>query len=113
MSANEAAVQAEVRLEAARRGVLLWRNNSGALKDETGRLVRYGLGNDSTQTNRVMKSADLIGIGPGGIMHAYEVKRPGWKYTGTEREVAQLAFLDLVRSRGGVAAFVTCIGDMP
>ena len=123
---SEAAVQAEVRLECARRGVLLWRNNSGALYDSDGRLVRFGLGNDSPQTNKVMKSSDLIGVGPDGRFHAYEIKEEGWVYKGDRpctckpkkpctpcREKAQLAFLNLVRSKGGVAAFVTCVEDIP
>lgn len=59
---SEETVQAEIRAEAGRRGILLWRNNSGAMQDETGRVVRYGLGNDSAQLNRRLKSADLIGL---------------------------------------------------
>lgn len=111
---SEAAVQAEVRLECARRGVLLWRNNSGVLPDETGRPVRYGLGNDSKQANAVCKSADLIGIGPDGRFWALECKAPGWRLTpGDKRGQAQLTFLNLVKSRGGVAAFVTCVEDIP
>ena len=61
---SEAAVQAAVRLEAARKGVRLFRNNVGALVDSRGVPVRYGLANDSKQLNEVMKSADLIGWRP-------------------------------------------------
>ena len=46
-----AAVQAAVRLEAARMGILLFRNNVGALIDVRGIPVRYGLANESTQIN--------------------------------------------------------------
>jgi hypothetical protein len=55
----------------------------------------------------------LIGIGPDGRFWALEVKHQGWKYTGTKREKAQLAYINLVRSKGGVAAFVTCVEDIP
>ena len=125
MKQSESSVQAEVRLECARRGILLFRNNSGAFKDDTGRVIRFGLGNDSAQTNSVMKSSDLIGIQAVtitpdmvgqtvGVMHAYECKAPGWRLTpGDKRGQAQLVFLNLVRSRGGVAAFVTCVEDIP
>lgn len=110
---SEAAVQAEVRLECARRGAIMWRNNSGVLPDENGRPVRFGLNNDSKQANETCKSSDLIGIGPDGRFWALEIKHAGWKYTGTKREKAQLAYINLVRSKGGVAAFVTCVEDIP
>lgn len=111
---GEAAVQAAVRLEAARRGYLLWRNNSGVLQDETGRPVRYGLANDSKQANAVCKSSDLIGIGPGGLFTALECKAPGWVFRESDhRAVAQLAYIKLVLSRGGIAKFVTGVEDLP
>jgi hypothetical protein len=101
---SEAAVQNTIRIEAAKIGLMLWRNNSGAFKDTTGRLVRYGLGNDSLKTSRIMKSADLIGIWHGRFV-AIECKAPGWQYRGTEREKAQRAFLEIVRKHGGIACF--------
>lgn len=58
---RESEVQAAVRLEMARRGYRLWRNNSGVLRNENGTPVRYGLGNDSHQVNARLKSSDLIG----------------------------------------------------
>lgn len=120
---SEAAVQAAVRLEAARKGVRLFRNNVGALKDERGRLVRYGLANDSKQLSKVMKSADLIGWRPlliepwhVGIVVAQfvsrEAKAVGWHYTGADREPAQLAWAQLVTSGGGDAAFCTGVGTL-
>lgn len=80
---TEAAVLAAVRLEYARRGYRLFRNNSGQLRrteptyitpDMVGTVrnveplhaqpVRFGLGNDSPQINAVLKSSDLIGWNP-------------------------------------------------
>lgn len=61
---SETEVQAAVRLEYARRGYRLFRNNVGVLLDQTGRPVRYGLANDSPQINNVLKSSDLIGWHP-------------------------------------------------
>lgn len=118
--ASEAAVQAVVRLEASRKGVLLWRNNVGALKDERGALVRYGLANTTAAENKILKSGDLIGvrpvlIGPQHVGHTIgqfvsrEVKEKGWTYRATAREEAQLAWANLVLSVGGDASF--CSGE--
>ena len=120
---SEAAVQAAVRLEAARKGVRLFRNNVGALVDSRGVPVRYGLANDSKQVNEVMKSADLIGWRPllieprhvGTVVAQFvsrEVKAVGWHYTGSDREPAQLAWAQLVTSGGGDAAFCTGVGTL-
>ena len=120
---SEAAVQAAVRLEAARKGVRLFRNNVGALVDSRGVPVRYGLANDSKQLNEVMKSADLIGWRPlliepqhvGTVVAQFvsrEVKAVGWHYTGADREPAQLAWAQLVTSGGGDAAFCTGVGTL-
>jgi hypothetical protein len=120
---SEAAVQAAVRLEAARKGVRLFRNNVGALIDSRGVPVRYGLANESKQVNEVMKSADLIGwrpvlIGPqhvGQVIGQFvsrEVTAVGWHYTGNDREPAQLAWAQLVTAGGGDAAFCTGEGTL-
>lgn len=109
---SEAGAQQAVRLEAASLGIVLWRNNSGALQDAEGRWVRYGLCNDSKQLNERFKSADLIGVRPGGQFIAREVKAPGWRYTGTPREEAQLRWLELVRTLGGDAQFATGKGTL-
>ena len=61
---SEAAVQNNVRLEASNKGLRLYRNNVGAGYLQDGRLLRWGIANDSTQMNRSIKSGDLIGIRP-------------------------------------------------
>lgn len=120
---SEAAAQVAVRLEAARLGILLWRNNVGAAYDPAGRLVRYGLANDSKAMNERIKSADLIGIRPVTVTPQHigqtigqfvsrEIKAPGWKYTGTKREAAQLAWAVLVSEAGGDAGFATGEGTL-
>jgi len=109
-----------VRLEASQKDIRLWRNNVGACKDERGNYFRYGLCNDSAKLNESIKSSDLIGIRPVrlpdgrviGQFVARECKRPGWKYSGTPRERAQLAFLELVRGMGGDAQFCTGVGTL-
>ena len=107
---SEIGIQQQVRLEASKCGIRLWRNNTGVAINPVGQPVRYGLGNDSRQMNSVIKSSDLIGItiiGGMGVFTAYEVKKPGWKFTGTPRETAQLKYIQLVISMGGIAKFIT------
>lgn len=109
--------------EAAAKGHVLWRNNSGALWDRNGRLIRYGLANDSKKKNSRIKSSDLIGIKKVtitqdmvgktfGLFMCREVKINGWKYKGNDREVAQKNFLDIVIEMGGDACFASDIGTI-
>lgn len=115
---SEAAVQANARFVARKRGIYLWRNNVGAGYSEDGQFMRWGLANDSAQVNKVLKSADLIGCAPRviqpsdvgkliGQFVSWECKAEGWRYTGTPREVAQVAWANLVNSLGGEARFVS------
>lgn len=117
---DEAFVQSLVRLEASRKGVKLWRNNVGVLKNERGTPVRYGLANDSPQLNKVIKSGDLIGWRPLLIASGHvgmtiaqfvsrECKRPNWRYTGNDHEQAQLRWAQAIAKDGGDAGF--CNGE--
>lgn len=109
---SESVVQQQIQLAAPRHGATLWRNNVGAAQDATGRYIRYGLGNVSAQLTSRITSVDLIGmLHDTGQFLAIEVKREGWKFTGTERELAQRAFIDLVLSRGGIGAFCASLED--
>jgi hypothetical protein len=99
----------------------MWRNNVGACEDATGRQIRYGLGNDSAQLNKEIKSSDLIGITPVtawlhsaqswvtlGVFTALEIKASGWHQTaGDDRAKAQAKFHQIVRDAGGFAGFIT------
>lgn len=120
---KESAVASHIRLAAARLGLSLWRNNSGACTDQSGRVIRYGLGNDSARLNKVIKSSDFIGITPVvitpdmvgqtiGVFTAVETKAEGWKYSPSdERAVAQAQFHAIVRQAGGIAGFATSVDD--
>ena len=72
-------------------GIFAWRNNSGALKDRNGRVVRYGL----------KGSADIIGILPDGRFLSVECKRPGGKI-----RPEQIDFMNTINSNNGVACIV-------
>lgn len=124
--ASEATIQQKTRLEAANNGLLMYHNNVGACLDNTGRMIRYGLGNDSAQLNAVIKSSDLIGITPVtaflastgrwetlGVFTAFEIKASGWlQQASDERANAQAKFHAIVREAGGFAGFVTAPGEI-
>lgn len=120
---DEAYVQSLVRLEAAQKGVKLFRNNVGALLDTTGRPVRYGLANESKKINEVIKSGDLIGIRPVLIAQSHvghvfgqfmsrEIKAPGWQFSGNPHELAQQNWANLINSLGGDACFANSSGTI-
>ncbi len=119
---SEQRQQGLIRLEAAKRGMLLWRNNVGALLDQRGVPVRYGLAKESKQQNEVMKSGDLIGIRAVliqpwhvgttiGQFVSRECKRPGWVFKGDAHEQAQANWAALVIKYGGDAKFATGEGS--
>lgn len=114
--------QSVVRLDAARHGVHLWRNNVGAGTLEDGSFLRWGLANDSQKVNERLKSADLVGWRPvivlpehvGKLLGQFvsrECKRPGWKWRGTPEEEAQMRWAMLVSAAGGDAQIVTGAGS--
>ena len=120
---SEAAIQTQVRLEASRLGGRLWRNNVGAGVLQDGSFVRWGLCNDSSQLNKIVKSSDLCGIMPVTITPAHvgtifgrflcrEVKEAGWKYRGTDRERAQAKWIEMINALGGDAGFAVGVGTI-
>jgi len=120
---SEAAIQNEIRLEAASKGLHLFRNNVGVLLDVNARPVRFGLANDSKRLNDKLKSGDLIGWRRVVITQemvgctiaqfvSRECKRKDWKYSGDARETAQLAWARLVTASGGDACFATGTGTL-
>lgn len=113
---NESELEQQMKALAIYDKCWLLRNNSGALPDKNGRTVRYGLGNDSPTWNKKFKTSDEIGITEViitpdmvgkkiGVFTAVEMKKPGWVYAATERELAQLNFHKWVKARGGFAGF--------
>lgn len=120
---NESDIQQFIQMEAAKERIQLMRNNSGALLDKEGRLVRYGLGNVSQKHNDAIKSSDLIGftevvITPQmvgrkiAVFTAVEVKKEGWVFTeGDKRAKAQKAFIDWIQKAGGIAGFAASVTE--
>jgi hypothetical protein len=122
MSSEELNAQ-RIRLHIADQGRNAWRNNNGACQDQTGRLIRYGLANDSKDLNERIKSSDLIGITPIivmpymvgmrlGVFTAIETKATPWHLTpGDKRGQAQARFHEIVRADGGFAGFAQTVED--
>jgi hypothetical protein len=123
---SEAYQQSLVRLEVAQQpalGVWLTRNNVGGIKDQTGRVVRFGLGNESAAQNKVFKSSDLIGIRKRLILPQMvgsyigqfvgrEMKHEGWVFDPKdEHEIGQNNFNNFINSMGGDACFCTGPGS--
>lgn len=99
-----------IMMEASKQKMRLLRNNRGLFLTLDGaRKVRAGL--------EAPGSSDLIGIitititpemvgAKVGIAAVCEVKRPGWKFTGTEHEIEQENFINQVKKRGGIGFFL-------
>lgn len=103
----------------------LMRNNNGACYDNTGRLIRYGLGHISDKD--LMKSGDFVGmlqvtITPEmvgktvPIFANVEIKPADFKlkesYNQNSREFKQEAFNDFVRQKGGFGYIVRSPSDL-
>lgn len=121
---SEARQQDLVSLEAARLGIRLYRNNSGAFKDDSGRVIRFGLGNVSKQWNQAFASPDLVGWRKRLITEAMvgtvvgqacmrEVKHEGWRFNPNDaHENAQWNFIKLAVADGCDAAFTSGPGSL-
>lgn len=120
---DESEIQQAIQIAAMHFGCTLMRNNRGACQDETGRLVRYGLGHVSPKDQ--YHSVDLIGITKVtitpdmvgqtiGIFTAVEVKKADWNENKVldERETKQNNFLQWVRINGGIAAFANSVDKL-
>ena len=114
---KESDVLNKVRLAEASQGVRLFRNNVGCYYARDGSFIRYGLCNESAEVNRVMKSADLIGIRPViiepwmcgatfGMFVSRECKATDFRPDNSKRYLAQVAWRDLINSLGGDAKIV-------
>lgn len=115
---SESAVTSRVRLAAAQLNTPLWRNNRGAFRDDTGRLIKCGLGSEAD-----LSSSDYIGIRPVlvtpemvgqvlGVFTAVEMKKEGFKFNKNDKHLLQQKhFIDIVNNYGGFAGFASSVED--
>ena len=98
---SEHEIQQRIRLACGRGAVRLWRNNTGALVDQQGRFVRFGLckgSSDLIGLRALEITPELVGQRLAQFV-ALEVKTPQGVLSSEQR-----AFLRLVQELGGVAA---------
>ncbi len=99
-SPSEHEIQQRIRLACGRGPVRLWRNNTGALVDQQGRFVRFGLckgSSDLIGLRSLQITPELVGQRLAQFV-ALEVKTPQGVLSQEQR-----AFLRLVTQLGGVA----------
>jgi hypothetical protein len=105
---SEQAIQQRIRLACSRGRVRLWRNNTGAMRDERGQLVRFGLCPGSADLigyRSVTVTPDMVGTTL-AVFAAVEVK------TATGRPTSeQTAFLEHVTAAGGLAGIARSVED--
>ena len=100
-SPSEYEIQQRIRMACGRGPVRLWRNNTGALVDQQGRFVRFGL---------CKGSSDLIGLRALEVTPEMVGQRIAQfvaleiKATGGIVSPEQKAFLQLVQQLGGLGA---------
>ena len=106
----EAAVQREVFSVLAKHPAVLFavRQNSGAAMSGDAPVFFYRW---ARRNGIEMVVTDFWGLLRDGRMLALEVKRRDWKRVSGAREQQQQAFIDVVKSAGGVGGFVTSAED--
>jgi hypothetical protein len=109
---SEGATIQRIRLELGRvPGLKLFRNNCGALPDQTGRIVRYGVaspgGSDLIGFRTVTITPEMVGQRL-AVFAACEVKAPGGKHPVTPE---QAHFIEVVQAAGGLAGVARNAGQ--
>ena len=110
MPETEQQIQQAIRLAigAPGTGATIWRNNTGALRDERGRLVRYGLCQGSADLigfRRVTVTPEMVGQTVAEFV-AIEVKAGSGRVT-----PEQANFLAVVGEAGGVAGVARSVEE--
>lgn len=105
---SEQSIQQNIRVQLGHGDVRLWRNNTGCLKDQQGRFVRFGLATGSSDLiglRKVTITPDMVGQEV-GVFCAVEVKSPTGKPT-----AEQLRFIQCVRGFGGFAGVARSVEE--
>ena len=104
---NEAYVQNKIRLAVGSGEVRLFRNNTGALLDMQGRLVKFGLCKGSSDLigfRSITITPDMVGQKI-AVFSAIEVKDKG------KATVEQKNFINIINNAGGYAGVAKNVND--
>ena len=104
---NEAYVQNKIRLAVGSGDVRLFRNNTGALLDMKGRLVKFGLCKGSSDLigfKSITITPDMVGSKI-AVFSAIEVKDKG------KATVEQKNFIKVIKKAGGLAGVANNVND--
>jgi len=104
---NEAYVQNKIRLAVGSGDVRLFRNNTGALLDMQGRLVKFGLCKGSSDLigfRSITITPDMVGQKI-AVFSAIEVKDKG------KATVEQKNFINIINNAGGYAGVAKSVND--
>ena len=104
---NEAYVQNKIRLAVGSGDVRLFRNNTGALLDMQGRLVKFGLCKGSSDLigfRSITITPDMVGQKI-AVFSAIEVKDKG------KATVDQRNFINIINNAGGYAGVAKNVND--
>ena len=104
---NEAYVQNKIRLAIGSGDVRLFRNNTGALLDMQGRLVKFGLCKGSSDLigfRSITITPDMVGQKI-AVFSAIEVKDKG------KATVEQKNFINIINNAGGYAGVAKNVND--
>ena len=105
---SEQNIQQRIRLACSRGPTRLWRNNTGKLRDDSGRLVTFGLcpgSSDLIGYRSVTITPEMVGQTV-AVFAAVEVKAPRGRPT-----AEQTAFLDHVSAAGGLAGIARSVEE--
>lgn len=106
---SEAKIQRDIQLTMAESGVLIFRNNCGQYRAESGAVVRFGIGNpggsDLIGITRVTITHDMVGQTI-GVFTAIEVKTDRGRPTEN-----QIKFIETIRKMGGYAGVARSSDD--
>tara|TARA_B100000609_G_C16864808_1_gene256971 strand:+ start:113 stop:460 length:348 start_codon:yes stop_codon:yes gene_type:complete len=104
---NEAYVQNKIRLAVGVGEVRLFRNNTGALLDQSGRLIKFGLCKGSSDLigfRSITITPDMVGTKV-AVFSAIEVKDKG------KTTVDQRNFINVINKSGGFAGVARNVTD--
>jgi hypothetical protein len=105
---TEQTTQQQIRLALSKGATRLWRNNTGMLRDQQGRPVRFGLCEGSADLigyHSVTITPDMVGQTV-AVFTAVEVKSPTGRPT-----PQQTAFIEHIRQAGGRAGIARSIEE--